>query len=154
MVKAWRSLEPPYQVLYVGSLDNQPLNEIFLSGHQVLAGPFYGADAVQEFQNGCDIEIDGEVPVVFTHDDLVPQNILLSPGPSPVVAAIIDWGQSGWYPAYWEYCKARRVGLNPEYFNDDLADEWRTKYLPTILNPVDDETVYHPWLWFVLFKGI
>jgi serine/threonine protein kinase len=119
-----------------------------------LAGPFHGADAVQKFQNGCDIEIDGEVPVVFTHDDLVPPNILLSPGTNPVVAAIIDWGQAGWYPAYWEYCKARRVRPNPEYFDEDLDEEWNTRYLPTILDPVDDETVYHPWLWFVLSKGI
>ncbi|KAJ5928402.1 hypothetical protein N7466_007358 [Penicillium verhagenii] len=137
MVKAWRSLEHPDQALYVD-----------------LAGPFHGADAVQKFQNGCDIDIDGDVSVVFTHDDLVPPNIMLSPGPNPEVAAIIDWGQAGWYPAYWEYCKARRVRPNPEYFDDDLDEEWNTRYLPTILDPVDDETVYHPWLWFVLSKGI
>ena len=138
----------------LGGLDNQPLNDIFLSAHKDLAGPFYGADAVQKFQDGCDIEIDGEVSVVFTHDDLVPPNILLSPGPNPAVAAVLDWGQAGWYPAYWEYCKARRVRPNPEYFDEDLDEEWNTKYLPTILDPVDDETVYHPWLWFVLSKGI
>ncbi|KOS38247.1 hypothetical protein ACN38_g10946 [Penicillium nordicum] len=154
MVKAWRSLELPDQVFYVGGLDNQPLNDIFLSCHRDLAGPFYGADAVQKFQDGCDIEIDGKVPVVFTHDDLVPPNILLSPGANLVVAAIIDWGQAGWYPAYWEYCKGRRVRPNPEYFDEALDGEWNTRYLPTVLDPVDDETVYHPWLWFVLSKGI
>ncbi|KAJ5557209.1 hypothetical protein N7494_001124 [Penicillium frequentans] len=124
MVKAWRSSEKPDQVFYVG---NQPLSDIFLSGHRDLAGPFHGADAVQKFQNGCDIEIDGEVPVVFTHDDPVPPNILSSPGTNPVVAAIIDWGQAGWYPAYWEYCKARRVRPNPGYFDDDLDEEWTTR---------------------------
>ncbi|KAJ5289505.1 uncharacterized protein N7443_009758 [Penicillium atrosanguineum] len=123
MAKAWISLEKPDQTLYVGGLDNQPLNDIFLSSHRDLAGPFHGADAVQKFQNGCDIEIDGEVPVVFTHDDLVPPNILLSPGTNPVVAAIIDWGQAGWYPAYWEYCKAHHVRPNPEYFDEDLDEE-------------------------------
>ncbi|KAJ5194429.1 hypothetical protein N7491_001767 [Penicillium cf. griseofulvum] len=61
----------------------------------------------------------------------------------------------GWInPAYWEYCKARRVRPNPEYFDEDLDEEWNTRYLPTVLDPVDDETVYHPWLWFVLSKGI
>lgn len=90
--------------------------------------------------------------MVFTHDDLVPPNIILSPGPNPVVAAVIDWGQAGWYPTYWEYCKARRVRPNPEYF-EDLEEEWRTRYLPTILDLVDDETVYHIWLWFVLPEG-
>lgn len=138
----------------LGGLDDQPLNDIFLAGHQELAGPFHGTDAVQKLQDGCDIEINGEVPVVFTHADLVPPNILLSPGPNPVVAAVLDWGQAGWYPAYWEYCKARRVRPNPEYSDEELDEEWNTKYLPTILDPVDDETVYHPWLWFVLSKGI
>ncbi|KAI2747490.1 hypothetical protein DTO013E5_781 [Penicillium roqueforti] len=37
MVKSWRSLEQPNQVLYVGGLNNQPLNEIFLFGHRDLA---------------------------------------------------------------------------------------------------------------------
>lgn len=64
----------------LGGLGNQPLNEIYISDDPELAGPFYGADAVHEFQNGCDIEIDGEVPVVFTHDDLVPPNIIFRPG--------------------------------------------------------------------------
>ncbi|KAK9854401.1 hypothetical protein MYU51_004419 [Penicillium brevicompactum] len=156
MAKIWKTLDYPNHdhILYVGGLGNQPLNDIFLSSHPDLAGPFYGADAVQKFQDGCGIEIDGNVPVVFTHDDLVPPNIMLSSGPNPVVAAVIDFGQSGWYPAYWEYCKARRVGLRPQYFDEDLGEEWRTKYLPTILDKVDDETVYHPWLLFVLSHGI
>lgn len=38
-----------------GGLDNQPLNDIFLSGHRDLTGPFHGPDAVQKFQNGCDL---------------------------------------------------------------------------------------------------
>lgn len=143
-----------YKVPPSGSLGNQPLNDIFPHDHQDLAGPFHGADAVQEFHNGRDTEVDGEVPVLFTHDDLVPPNILLSPGSNPAVAAVIDWGQAGWYPAYWEYCKARRVRLDPEYLNDDLDEEWNMRYLPTIVDPVDDESVYHPWLWFVLSKGI
>ncbi|GKT57208.1 hypothetical protein ColTof4_11362 [Colletotrichum tofieldiae] len=85
---------------------------------------------------------------------LSPPNIILSLGPSPKVAAIIDWGQAGWLPAYWEYCKAKRARLNPKNFSDAAQEEWRTKYLPAILDPVDDETHYHPWLYFVLSKGI
>ncbi|PKY05734.1 hypothetical protein P168DRAFT_130015 [Aspergillus campestris IBT 28561] len=91
MVKAWRSLEYPDQGLYVGSLNNHPLNDIFLHDHRNLAGPFHDFNAVQEFHNGCDIEIDGrDIPAVFTHADLVPPNIILSPGPNPTVAAVID----------------------------------------------------------------
>ncbi|KXG48816.1 uncharacterized protein PGRI_026860 [Penicillium griseofulvum] len=145
---------PPVKFPSLGlGLNNQPLNDIFLSGHRDLAGPFYGVDAVRKFQNGCDIEIDEDVSVVFTHADLVPPIIIFSSGSNPVVAVVIDWCQAGWYPAYWEYCKARRVRANPKYF-EDWEEEWNARYLPTILDPVDDETVYHPWLWFVLYKGI
>lgn len=90
---------------------------------------------------------------MFTYDDLVPPNILLSRGANPRVEAIIDWAQAGWYPSYWEYCKARRVRLDSEHFNDAMQEEWHTQYLLMILDPVDDETIYHPWLYFVLSKG-
>ncbi|KAF7863226.1 hypothetical protein EAF04_007308 [Stromatinia cepivora] len=154
MIKALRALEQDSNDRYVGSLGKQPLNEIFLSCHPKLAGPFSGANAVRQFQDACGIEIDEEAPIVFTHDDLVPSNIMLSLGPNPRVAAIIDWGQTGWLPAYWEYCKARWVRIDPEDFSDDLQEEWHKEYLPMILDPVDDETCFHPWLYFVLSKGI
>jgi len=154
VVKAWRALKPNRHDLYIGSLGNQRLNEIFLASHPELAGPFQGTNAVEKFHHACGIAISGETTIVFTHGDLVPPNILLSPGPNPKLAAVIDWGQAGWYPAYWEYCKARRVRLDPVYFNDAFQEEWRTEYLPMILDPVDDETYYHPWLHFVLSKGI
>ncbi|KND93233.1 hypothetical protein TOPH_02478 [Tolypocladium ophioglossoides CBS 100239] len=153
-VKAWRNLEQGRHDRYIGSLGKQPLSEIFLESHPELAGPFQGDNAVQRFQDASGIEISGDVPIVFTHDDLVAPNILLSPGSNPKVAAIIDWGQAGWYPAYWEYCKARWVRLDPTLFSDATQEEWQTKYLPTILDLVDDETFYHPWLYFVLSKGI
>lgn len=32
------------------------------------------------------------------------------------VVAIVDWEQGGWYPDYWEYCKARyRVSPEEEW---------------------------------------
>ncbi|KAK1640656.1 phosphotransferase enzyme family protein [Colletotrichum phormii] len=154
MVKALRALEQDSHDRFIGSLGKQPLNEIFLASHPDLRGPFVGSNAVQQFQDACGIEIDSEAPIVLTHDDLVPPNVVLSLGLNPKVAAIIDWGQAGWLPAYWEYCKARRVRLNPKFFSDAAQEEWRTKYLPTILDPVDDEAYYHPWLYFVLSKGI
>lgn len=42
----------------------------------------------------------------FSHADLHLANIMISGPPgSRSVAAILDWGMSGWYPEYWEYCK-------------------------------------------------
>lgn len=67
---------------------------------------------------------------------------------------IIDWRQAGGYPAYWECYKAQWVKRDPEYFSDAMEEEWRMKYLPTILGQVDYETVYYPWLYFVLSEGI
>ncbi|KAI1932686.1 hypothetical protein LOZ66_006812 [Ophidiomyces ophidiicola] len=154
MAKLWRALGQDRYDRYIGSLGKRPLNDIFLACHPELTGPFQGVNAVQKFQDACGIEIHGDPPIVFTHDDLVPPNILLSRGPNPRVAAIIDWAQAGWYPAYWEYCKARRVRMDPEYLNDAAQEEWRTIYLPVILDPVPDETYYYPWLYFVLSKGI
>lgn len=89
---------------------------------------------------------------MFTHNDLVAPNILLSPGPDPKVAAIIDWNQSGWYPAYWEVCKARWVGLVSERFNNAVQEEWRTKYLPRILDSVNDMEYWNPWVFSMLSK--
>jgi hypothetical protein len=70
-----------------------------------------------------------DVPVVFTHGALHPRNITISAGPNPRVMAILGWEQAGWYPAYWELCKARwecsrRQGL----------EDWEAKYLPWILD--------------------
>ena len=138
----------------IGSLGKRPLNDIFLERHSDLNRPFQGANAVGQFQDACGIEIASESPIVFTHNDLLPPNIILTLGPNPRVAAIVDWNQSGWYPAYWEYCKARWIKVNPTYFCDAFQEEWRGKYLPMILDPVDEETCYHPWLYFVLTRGI
>ena len=97
---------------------------------------------------------EADAPIVFTHDDISPPNILVSQGPKPRVMAVIDWCQSGWYPAYWEYCKARNVGLQKPFFDKAEAEEWYFKYLPMIIDPVDEEKVYHPFFYFVLSRGI
>lgn len=84
---------------------------------------------------------------MFTHSDLCPPNILLSPGSNPQVTAIVDFGQSGWYPWYWEYCKAVKVGrIDEGVFDHTHLEEWRTEYLPLVIDRVDDEKYYYPWL--------
>ncbi|KAH3983713.1 hypothetical protein HBH98_225140 [Parastagonospora nodorum] len=40
----------------------------------------------------------------------------------PVIAIIVDWHQSGWYPDYWKYWKAR--------WTSQIGQEWESKYLP------------------------
>jgi hypothetical protein len=42
------------------------------------------------------------------------------------IVVIIDWHQSGWYPDYWEFCKA--------VFTAEIDGEWMDKYIPLFLN--------------------
>ncbi|KAI1008730.1 hypothetical protein LB504_001257 [Fusarium proliferatum] len=59
------------------------------------------------------------------HDYLNPVNIMVSKESPCRVLAILDWEQSGWYPAYWEFCKAE-LTIEPH-------SEWQAVYLPKIL---------------------
>lgn len=43
---------------------------------------------------------DASHPIVFTHGDLAPYNIMVKDGR---IVAIIDWETAGWFPASWEY---------------------------------------------------
>jgi hypothetical protein len=75
-------------------------------------------------------ELPDDIPIVFTHSDLHRGNIMISPkGQHPArLVAIIDWHQSGWMPAYWEYCKAE--------FSAWPEEDWY-QYLPGIFHPYD-----------------
>jgi hypothetical protein len=75
--------------------------------------------------------------VVFTHADLHPSNIMVSADATGRLLAIIDWHQSGWYPEYWESCKAQ--------FTNDFEGEWATEYIPQF---VEDSEVYDTWTFY------
>ena len=136
----------------LGSIHKQPLTENYFKLRFEVVGPFQGVDAVKQFQDTVNIDVANPGPVVFTHNDLVACNILVRRN-SPNLAAIIDWGQAGWYPAYWEYCKARRIDVPDECYSD-YEPEWKREYLPRIISPVDEEEVWHPFLRFGLSRGM
>lgn len=54
------------------------------------------------------------------------------------IMAILDWEQSGWYPAYWEFCKAERT--------TKLGSEWQTVYLPKVLSEPDCVDVFYSYV--------
>ncbi|KAH7393969.1 phosphotransferase family protein [Phaeosphaeria sp. MPI-PUGE-AT-0046c] len=56
-------------------------------------------------------------PIVFTHGDLRPANIIVTATGPVKIVAILDWEQAGWFPDYWEDCKAR--------FTASYSGEWR-----------------------------
>lgn len=70
-------------------------------------------------------DLSDDSAIVFTHGDLHPSNIMLSPDSPHRVAAIIDWEQSGWFPEYWEDRKA--------HYTASYEGEWSEKYLPLIM---------------------
>ncbi|KAF2123946.1 kinase-like protein [Dothidotthia symphoricarpi CBS 119687] len=160
MIDAWRSLENSYDPPFIGHVGKQPLLDIiFTDTCSQTAGPF---SSVTEFHNwftstfgpnrDMDVEdisthpyrsfIPDDFPIVFTHGDLHPSNIIVSLGPNPRVVAIVDWHQSGWYPSYWEYCKARWTSW--------IGKEWEANYLPLLL---DRHDCYDYWDYFVLARG-
>jgi aminoglycoside phosphotransferase (APT) family kinase protein len=71
----------------------------------------------------------------FTHADLQLRNIIQRGGK---VAAIIDWGNAGWYPEYWEYTKAH-------YLLWDIPDWW--ELLESEIPRYDAELAAERHLW-------
>lgn len=58
------------------------------------------------------------------------------------IAAIIDWEQAGWYPEFWEYCKAL---IAEPYWH-----EWRDAgWSDTFMKTYPDEWVAFSeyWTW-------
>ncbi|VBB82056.1 Putative pH-response transcription factor [Podospora comata] len=136
MVQSWRSLEQNSGENYIGAPDSSL--------------PEAASDAVRLFQEACYIDLEDEVPIAFTHGNLVPCNILVIRGENPKVAAIIDWDQSGWYPSYWEWCKAIWVMMPPVDMDRAQQELWKQNYLPLILEPLSETDIYHPWFYFAL----
>jgi thiamine kinase-like enzyme len=85
----------------------------------------------QKFEDPLRPLLLDEGAITFTHADLHPGNILISKHGPVQILAIVDWGQSGWYPDYWEYCKAAYTCM--------YSGEWCLKWIPMFLPPRLDE---------------
>jgi Phosphotransferase enzyme family len=72
-----------------------------------------------------------DATIKFTHGDMHQTNVIISTTSPPRVLAVIDWGQSGWYPDYWEHCKAS--------YTCWWEDEWFIQWVPKILEPRTEE---------------
>ncbi|KAK9604420.1 hypothetical protein V6Z93_002388 [Aspergillus fumigatus] len=93
-------------------------NDWFASLHQLRLGHKY------DDPNRPLLPDSGEIKL--THGDLNRRNIIVA-STSPIRVVIVDWQQSGWYPDYWEYCKA--------VFTCWYEDEWRRDYIDKFLQP-------------------
>ena len=81
--------------------------------------------------------------IKFTHGDLHRGNIIISPTSPPRILGLVDWAQSGWYPDYWEYCKA--------CYTSRYGDEWRDQWIPKFLSPRTQE--YEVFAEYVMAMG-
>lgn len=81
---------------------------------------------IEHFRYG----LPDEIPIKFTHGDLHRSNFIVTKCHPYRILAVVDWEQSGWFPAYWEVRKAQFSVLDTE--------EWATIYLPMILDQYED----------------
>lgn len=140
--------------IYLGSINHQPLRD-YVFEDQPATGPFPG---VKEFNDWfalchqfrferryddpyrCYLPDDREIKL--THADLNRRNVMI-PSTNPVRIVVIDWQQSGWYPDYWEYCKAS--------WTVSFEDEWRKEYTHKYLQP--DEDVFEVFCYYTAAMG-
>lgn len=116
--------------------------------YQPPAGPFTSVGRFHDFlswlpQSGLPDDLRYHDPyraflpddakITLTHGDLHGGNIILSHTSPPKVLAVIDWGQAGWYPDYWEYCKA--------CYTSHCGGEWRIRWIPEFISPRLDENM-------------
>ncbi|KAE8408875.1 phosphotransferase enzyme family protein [Aspergillus pseudonomiae] len=130
-----RQLEQESSNKYIGSLRQKRLLEyVFQEGRE--AGAF---SSIGEFNDWLSFLPQSRFPMLnrykdpyreflpdtgeikFTHADLHRGNIIVSTTGPARILAIVDGAQAGWYPDYWEYCKACYTCL--------YEDEWGLEVL-------------------------
>jgi len=127
-----------------GDINRQPIHDVLFDFKQP-AGPFpdiksfhdWFANLTKRRPRDPDEVPDpwrcgllDDVPIVFTHADLHRSNIMVSDADDgfPRVLAIIDWHQSGWYPAPWEFYKTRLTARGKEQWEEHYITEFLQSY--------------------------
>ncbi|TGO64614.1 hypothetical protein BCON_0006g00160 [Botryotinia convoluta] len=141
IISSLRSVEQDPQDLFIGSLNRGHLLDMIFE-NQPPGGPFATTKQFHDYfsslswlrftlpENFKDpwreyLKDDGSIKL--THGDLHRGNIIVSPTTPPCVLAVVDWAHCGWYPDYWEYCKAA--------YTCSYDGQWRKKWIPTFLTP-------------------
>ncbi|GIK07224.1 hypothetical protein Aspvir_002881 [Aspergillus viridinutans] len=88
-------------------------------------------------------ELPDDCAIKFTHSDLHRSNIIITSHRPYRTLAIVDWEQSGWFPAYWEARKAQ--------YSVSTKEEWSARYLPMILDQYD--ATWGPWDYYTTSLG-
>ncbi|KAF2155606.1 hypothetical protein K461DRAFT_274619 [Myriangium duriaei CBS 260.36] len=119
---------------YIGSLGQKPSEDILFrecepdTGHAEPYGPFHSQRDMTKtlvhrlavFQHPkvmawldelVPAVLGDDRPLVFTHNDLHGENIMVRNDNGEYDVSIIDWEMAGFYPDYWEYSNAAMAGL-------------------------------------------
>ncbi|KAI0890873.1 phosphotransferase enzyme family protein [Annulohypoxylon nitens] len=139
---------------FIGSVDGSPCEDPYFSHDPGAYGPYSNEEA---FNRGlvkswttdrgdewtlklCEMlcATMKDHKIVLTHNDFDPRNILVR---GPEVVAVLDWEQSGFYPEYWEHCRAlwrptwdsgwmreKLVDRVLEPYYKELGVMWNTSY--------------------------
>ena len=132
-------------LFHTGSISRQPLLDYVFRSKQP-AGPFTSIKELNDWfsllpQAHLPTELKYKCPhrsflpdtgmIKMTHADLHRENIIISSTKPSRVLVIVDWEQAGWYPDYWEYCKA--------LYTCNYESEWREEWIDKFVDPRMDE---------------
>ncbi|KAH7191806.1 kinase-like domain-containing protein [Fusarium flagelliforme] len=81
----------------------------------------------EEHRDGYRHLVPDNAAIVFTHADLHPTNVMVGAENPSKIAAVIDWGQSGWWPDYWEFYKAE--------WTSEIRSDWHQHLLKYLEEP-------------------
>lgn len=107
MLMELRSLKSPYGPMICSASGSQVMLRSLVSPQP--RGPFPSEDEFNQANlkwllpprpSPSELCHDIVHPIVFTHGDLAPYNVMVDGGR---ITAIIDWETAGWFPASWEY---------------------------------------------------
>ncbi|OJT07952.1 hypothetical protein TRAPUB_1163 [Trametes pubescens] len=83
--------------------------------------------------------VDYSRPAVFSHGDLVPENIMIDEA-SVSITSIIDWERAGWYPYFWDESIAS-MRLSAYQSARATSQRWERIYGLAIRNEADGPAV-------------
>ncbi|KAH7321971.1 phosphotransferase enzyme family protein [Rhexocercosporidium sp. MPI-PUGE-AT-0058] len=141
IVTSLRAMDQSPGAYFVGSLDVHHLTDYVLESFPP-GGPFpdtkqfndwFASLAWSNFPKPESIldpwraSLPDTASIKLTHGDLHRSNIMISSTSPPRVLAIVDWAHGGWYPDWWEYCKAA--------YTCSYDGEWRNTWIPMFLEP-------------------
>ncbi|KII84732.1 hypothetical protein PLICRDRAFT_45539 [Plicaturopsis crispa FD-325 SS-3] len=131
-VSQLRALPPPPSSTTICSVIGGPVHDSRIEFHPV--GPFADEDEMnwyvrqgmpmewlKERSPACYESHNRRHPLVLTHGDIAPRNIMIE---GSTITAIIDWENCGWYPEHWEYRKAHWASddITPGGWNDRIRE--------------------------------